>query len=703
MSNELHNLPHIELEKCPSLYSIQRLFNSNNSKYYGYQLEDQRHGTGILIAPFCFYQGEFKTDRAFGMGYLKDMKRQLFYQGQMADGLREGLGLLENPLFEYFGQFKKDKFNGPGVFKLSESVEIQGYFQNGKIEGFAVIADFENEEVIKSYFHNGQRDLYCIHKANRIEYRGQYNKGGKNGFGQLIQPEKVYTGFWEDDHRSGFGKLEIGSKATFFGEFWQNMRMGVGIENDSKSEFSFTGTYNSGHRNGFGSMVTPDYTFTGGWNSNKRSGIGLIECVGDIKYFGYWRADKRTGLGIYYNKKTVIRAEWTRDRLNGRVHTTVAGSQSTFQLYSKGQLIEEIKESPEDFLALFKPLNIDRFLIYTKRKIAEIEKLIDQGKRSIEKEMGKAKTTIDIDDKRLQLDILGLKSKYSKLEERLRSNVHALRGILAVKGVKLNNLTERSENGLSTRDLEEIHLQYNTGGTLIVREDGSVQNFTIDLSKSVNVSDSMNLKGENSQISMKNEGSPFSIKYQRKKLNSSKEDLPEKKSIVRMKKGKSKKGKKSKTPKESLSPKLTPKPSVKQTTPVVKPKPVKPVKKVEEPKKAAAVAPPTPTPTPTPPPAPAPVEQLIADTIPKPAVEDPVPATPVDTKEDTPAQEPEVKKEEEAPPAPSNVVAGIIGDSQVNIIIILQGEKKEEEEKKADEAVPPPPPPVCFKHNNLEN
>lgn len=504
-----HTISNILVRHFLTKTSRIKLLKNDQARYFGYVLKGKKHGKGVLIAPGCYYEGEFFQDKMKGLGHLEDFKKGILYDGQMINNRREGLGYLDTEVFSYFGYFENDIFNGIGLLQ-TPSKEIRGYFQNNILNGYGSITNIDTNRVIESSFVDGKPGIFSIETQPGSEYRGELIGGCRSGFGQFIKKDEVYTGCWKDDQRSGYGKQQLSDGILFIGQFFNDRRKGIGHEYDESGTYDYIGTFGYNKRNGFGQLRMEEYIYNGGWSSNKRNGIGELrskdELNQDVVYFGYWHEDRRSGLGIYFTKKSVIKAEWDEDLLHGRVYTEERGHQPQYQKFSKGSYQHSIKSDPKKFLELFGPLSLDNFKEYVSSKIDDISKILSKGKVEIESKKNSFDGNLELMRRKYELDLQGFLKKHNKNEIIMNNTGEMLRGACLTNKVIKKHLRTRAQKGLGIIELKNVMLEYNTVGTLFRDDKGDYKELQMDL-KNIQMAakDSHNKKEEAEDVEELNE------------------------------------------------------------------------------------------------------------------------------------------------------------------------------------------------------
>ncbi|KAH3759894.1 morn repeat protein [Pelomyxa schiedti] len=177
--------------------------------YHGELVEDQRHGKGIYVAPYCqlTYIGSWVRDKKDGWGvtiWPQGKRHEGYYQ----DNMRNGNGKFTWPNgHKYEGNFKDDKRHGKGVFTFTDGSQWEGEFQ-------------ENERWHGTY----------TWPNNSRKYTGYWKKSSRHGEGQYWWPDGcTYTGNWVDDKRQGSGRLAWADGCKFEGMWHDSKRWGDGV------------------------------------------------------------------------------------------------------------------------------------------------------------------------------------------------------------------------------------------------------------------------------------------------------------------------------------------------------------------------------------------------------------------------------------------------------------------------------------------
>lgn len=193
----------------------------------------------------------------------------------------------------YQGELKNGLFHGKGLLKHAEGYQIEGFFKEGKVDGFAKFRNehivFEGQWLNSAPEGTGKEILYGVY-----EYEGNFNQGRKSGQGIMRMAGKgCYQGQFKDNLFHGEGKFA-----------WENGR-------------KFEGTWVSNKMHGKGKTTWPDgRKYLGKYANNNKDGFGHFWWADGREYYGYWKNGKQHGRGVYIDINFIKHeAEWE----NGRV------------------------------------------------------------------------------------------------------------------------------------------------------------------------------------------------------------------------------------------------------------------------------------------------------------------------------------------------------------------------------------------------
>ena len=139
-----------------------------------------------------------------------------------------------------------------------------------------------------------------IRVTDKATYSGEWYNNVRHGYGVEEIPSKDgtqrYEGEWKEDKRCGFGKILYANGDRYEGEWLDNLRHGQG-------KFYYTnGNF-----------------YEGGWLSNKKEGVGTYIFASGTRYDGELKNDKINGRGIcHYADGEVYEGEWLDGKWHGK-------------------------------------------------------------------------------------------------------------------------------------------------------------------------------------------------------------------------------------------------------------------------------------------------------------------------------------------------------------------------------------------------
>ena len=139
-----------------------------------------------------------------------------------------------------------------------------------------------------------------IRVTDKATYSGEWYNNVRHGYGVEEIPSKDgtqrYEGEWKEDKRCGFGKILYANGDRYEGEWLDNLRHGQG-------KFYYTnGNF-----------------YEGGWLSNKKEGVGTYIFANGTRYDGELKNDKINGRGICHHADgEVYEGEYREGKRHGR-------------------------------------------------------------------------------------------------------------------------------------------------------------------------------------------------------------------------------------------------------------------------------------------------------------------------------------------------------------------------------------------------
>jgi len=137
--------------------------------------------SGNYITDDFEYDGNWNNNMAHGKGVC-EYKKYGVYEGWFANGKREGFGRMEwsRGMWTYEGQWEDDHVNGEGTFKMENGDSITGKnWTDSKINGYGTM-----------FYANGDR------------YDGNFVNANKDGSGTMHYASgKKHTGTWSKNRQ----------------------------------------------------------------------------------------------------------------------------------------------------------------------------------------------------------------------------------------------------------------------------------------------------------------------------------------------------------------------------------------------------------------------------------------------------------------------------------------------------------------------
>lgn len=122
---------------------------------YARSYVDVMHADGDEIGKSLFYVGEFRDDKYHGQGKLFNQFCSIEYDGEWEDGWRSGKGTEYYPIgfAKYVGTWKRGRYDGKGVYTYANRDVLKGEWENGLLEGRAVLTTRDGRIYERFYLH----------------------------------------------------------------------------------------------------------------------------------------------------------------------------------------------------------------------------------------------------------------------------------------------------------------------------------------------------------------------------------------------------------------------------------------------------------------------------------------------------------------------------------------------------------------------
>ena len=230
-----------------------------------------------------------------------------------------------------------------------------------------------------------------IRVTDKATYTGEWYNNVRHGYGVEEIPSKEgtqrYEGEWKEDKRCGFGKILYANGDRYEGEWLDNLKHGQG-------KFYYTnGNF-----------------YEGGWLSNKKEGVGTYIFANGTRYDGELKNDKINGRGIcHYADGEVYEGEYREGKRHGRGRCVLPDGTVQDGYFENGKFVGtnapvdraddgEMDISPETFAQFVASLNIPPAQATPK---AEPPKLVEESFEGLsDQEIWERLLTMSADEKK---------------------------------------------------------------------------------------------------------------------------------------------------------------------------------------------------------------------------------------------------------------------------------------------------------------
>lgn len=205
--------------------SLRSAYSTSNITYIGNYANNKRNGKGKLIfSDQSVYEGNFKDGDFEGEGTFKC--RKYIYKGHFSGGKKNGKGYLKDLIknIEYNGEFKNDLQDGYGIEKYIDGSIYEGYFKKGLKDGNGkMIIKEENNRCYIGEFKEDKLWGKGRYKWNdEKEYFGNWENNEISGFGIFTDGSVKYIGYFEHDQKHGYGANFYSEKSLVLLGKWEN-------------------------------------------------------------------------------------------------------------------------------------------------------------------------------------------------------------------------------------------------------------------------------------------------------------------------------------------------------------------------------------------------------------------------------------------------------------------------------------------------
>lgn len=197
------------------------------------------------------------------LGPYFDKTNNTIYEGQFNKGVKEGLGHMKllNINAYYEGYFKDDKFNGKGRIILDNNKVLIGNFEDNKLNGEGTYEDLENNIKYTGSFRNSKKDGIGkeVYNKNETEYyEGEFKNDLKEGHGKFVWSDnKIYQGDFKSNNIEGKGILTLSNNEKYEGEFKESAAYGAGKYYYSDGTI-YEGLFKNNKKHGKGKLIFND-------------------------------------------------------------------------------------------------------------------------------------------------------------------------------------------------------------------------------------------------------------------------------------------------------------------------------------------------------------------------------------------------------------------------------------------------------------
>jgi hypothetical protein len=266
-----------------------------------------------------------------------------FYDGNEYKGIPNGTGIhydtdCKTPL--YIGNFINGSYHRQGISYINKKKVYFGCWKNGKRHGYGKSYNEKNELLFEGiwrkdlpYFgtiytenekmiHHGLFQNYkglFSHYENLISkklYTGYWKNGKKDGYGVLKEyGQMLFEGNWKNGKMHGRGKIYDDGDLLYDGELKENQRDGLGNLFNFRGELIYEGEWKNDKRNGYGREDDYLYIYKGQWKDDKKEGYGILFRYShdsgnvDKLYSGMWKDNDWYGEGVNFWEYGIISRE----------------------------------------------------------------------------------------------------------------------------------------------------------------------------------------------------------------------------------------------------------------------------------------------------------------------------------------------------------------------------------------------------------
>ncbi|HXH18860.1 MAG TPA: C1 family peptidase [Chitinophagales bacterium] len=208
-----------------------------------------------------------------------------------------------------YADFKKFVVDAYYMELFNESAGTKGCVSGDCYSTYSRMV-FDSGDEYEGNFKNSVYDGYGIYIwADGHVYAGQWKNGKRDGLGTSIVPGgQPFTEYWKDDAPSLYSAIETKTveKGCQRGDCYN------GFGTYKYDNGTYTGTFSSGLRDGFGTYSFNDGgKITATWVADQVDGFGRLHYTDGWVYIGEFAFDMQDGFGLEYGIDGFVSGEWS--------------------------------------------------------------------------------------------------------------------------------------------------------------------------------------------------------------------------------------------------------------------------------------------------------------------------------------------------------------------------------------------------------
>ena len=223
-----------EIEKINDIYEkLNEIKKNQREKIVHYTKKTLSNG---------IYIGDWntQTDSQHGRGILREYNGNI-YQGYFSNGKKNGFGIIFyfNNISIFRGKFENDNLKF-GTLSFPNGKFYRGNFVDNKYNGYGML--YGGNYIYEGQFKNGKKFGYGVYKTKDGIYEGEFQEDTYYGFGKWSWNNgDSYFGFWQNGVPFGFGNLSMSNGKVYSGDFYPNKEnpMYCSVGGKKGKEFSY--------------------------------------------------------------------------------------------------------------------------------------------------------------------------------------------------------------------------------------------------------------------------------------------------------------------------------------------------------------------------------------------------------------------------------------------------------------------------------